>query len=160
MTFLNTMKAKKQSLSLLAVIAAAFAFSARADIQVKDPWVRPSQGPNGALFLTLVNTSRTPEKLIHAHVGGCRSVELHTHREEKGISRMIQVKAIDIPALGEQELKPGGHHIMLIHLLEPLKEGQAIPVILAFETGDTLQFVASVKASKEECCASRPPQEE
>jgi hypothetical protein len=47
--------------------------------------------------------------------------------------KMREVKAIDIPANGTVELKPGGLHLMFIDLKSQLKPGLSVPVKLKFE---------------------------
>ena len=135
---------------LIAICLASGPLSA--DVTVKNAWIRPSTGPNAALFITLVNTSPSLEKLTAARLEGCHHAELHAHEETNGISRMIQVQAIEIPPLGEKELKPGGHHIMLMKLHTPLQEGDSVPVLLTFETGKTVELMAPVKMEPSNCC--------
>jgi copper(I)-binding protein len=57
-----------------------------------------------------------------------------------GVMRMRQVDAIDIAGHGSTELKPGGLHVMLFGLKQPLREGMHIKVDLRFNNGDT-QFL-------------------
>jgi copper(I)-binding protein len=42
---------------------------------------------------------------------------------------------LDIPAGGTVELKPGGMHLMLLDLKQPLVEGTRVPVKLTFKSG-------------------------
>jgi copper(I)-binding protein len=47
-------------------------------------------------------------------------------------------------------LKPGGYHVMLMELKQPLKEGETVPVTLTFEDKagkkQTVEVKAPVKA--------------
>jgi copper(I)-binding protein len=126
-----------------------------ADIRIENPWIRASTGPNAALFMTLVNTGETPEKLIGAQIEACAHVELHTHVEENGIFRMREVEFIEIPVGGSANLKPGGHHVMLMKIHDPLQEGDEVPVTLSFEKQKGISFTAPVKAMAGECCHRR-----
>ena len=45
---------------------------------------------------------------------------------------MREVSSIDIPAGRTVELKPGGLHIMLMGLTQPLKDGEMFPLTLTF----------------------------
>ena len=47
--------------------------------------------------------------------------------------RPVEGGVIEVPAGGEVQLKPGGLHIMLIKLVEPLENGKTIPLTLNFE---------------------------
>ncbi len=136
-------------------LGAIFPSPALADIRIENPWVRASTGPNAALFMTLVNTGETPEKLISAQIEACAHTELHTHVEENGVFRMREVEFIEIPAGGSTDLKPGGHHVMLMKIHAPLQEGGEVPVALSFEKQKGVSITAPVKAMAGECCHKR-----
>ncbi len=127
-------------------------FPAHAGVRIENPWIRASTGPNAALFMTLVNTSDIPEKLVGAQIDACASAELHTHVEDNGVFRMRAVEFIDIPAKGTQALAPGGYHVMLMKIHGPLQEGADVPVTLSFEQGDDVTFTAPVKQGEGKCC--------
>jgi copper(I)-binding protein len=103
---------------------------------------RPSGGPNGAVFLTLWNTTPRDEQLSGAESPVCAVTELHDHvREESGGQvrwRMRAIPVLDLPAQqGGQRPAPvvlasGGKHIMLMQLRQPLVEGDTFPLTLRF----------------------------
>jgi copper(I)-binding protein len=45
------------------------------------------------------------------------------------------------------ELKPGGYHVMLMDLKSQVKEGDAVPLTLTFETKDGKRQTLEVKAT-------------
>lgn len=49
-----------------------------------------------------------------------------------GMMKMRKVELIDIPAGDTVELKPGGHHLMVIGLKKALKEGDKVTIALQF----------------------------
>jgi len=147
-----TIKGPQNALLTLFIIIRVISSPLFADINIENPWIRASSGPNAALFMTLVNTSDKSEKLKGAQIDVCAHTELHTHVEEKGVFRMREVETIEIPASGQTELKPGGHHVMLMKIHRPLKEGDEIPVTLSFDGGASICCVASVKGLSEGCC--------
>jgi len=49
------------------------------------------------------------------------------------VLRMREVDGYEIPARGHFELRPGGPHLMLVDLRQPLKEGEKVPVTLRFK---------------------------
>ena len=49
--------------------------------------------------------------------------------------KMRQVKDIPVPAGGQAKLEPGGLHVMLIDLKQPLKAGDTVPLTLRFDDG-------------------------
>lgn len=110
------------------------------DIGVSKIFSRATNGQNGAVFLRLENTSSNDVKLIKAESDASNTVELHNHIKEGDVFRMRQVDTIDIPANAVAELKPGGLHVMLMGLKNPLIEGEAFNVTLLFDTGETQEI--------------------
>ena len=106
------------------------------DITATDAWARariPDARAGGA-YVTLTNTGAAPDALIAAASPVADVVEIHTHRHVDGVMRMEQVEEIPLPAGETVTLQPGGLHIMLIGLREPLAEGKHFPVTLTFRT--------------------------
>lgn len=60
---------------------------------------------------------------------------------------MRPVESIPLPAGGEAELKPGGLHVMLLELVDPLEEGSTIALTLELESGETIEVDAEVRAA-------------
>ena len=58
--------------------------------------------------------------------------------------KMEHVDGIDIPAHGTLLMKPGGYHIMLMGLTQPLKEGEEIELTLIFEKAGEVKVTAKV----------------
>jgi copper(I)-binding protein len=58
---------------------------------------------------------------------------------------MRPVEAIEIPAGQTVTLQPGGFHLMLIGLKEPLIQGQAVPVTLRFERAGEVPVMLAVQ---------------
>lgn len=127
------------------VLAAALALTplctlaadAADDVEVVDPYARavPPVVPNSAAFMTLKNTGAADRQLVGARSAAAQALELHTHIHDAGVMRMRQVEAIAIPGQGTTELQPGGFHIMLLGLSQPLKPGQAVDLTLEFADG-------------------------
>lgn len=92
----------------------------------------PGQKAGGA-FLRLQNEGSAADRLIAASSPVSGRVELHTMRLEGDVMRMRQIDAIELPAGGQVELKPGGMHLMLMELKSPLKPGDTVPLTLRFE---------------------------
>jgi copper(I)-binding protein len=60
------------------------------------------------------------------------SVECHEATIEDEVMRMQPVSHIDMPAPDTVELKPGGHHILVLGLRNDLKVGDRLQVTLTF----------------------------
>jgi len=108
-------------------------------IAIEDPWARESPGImalSGITYMTFHNEGDVPDKLIAGKTDVAEAVEFHSHStDENGVMRMRMVEGgvIDIPAGDSVTLEPGGLHIMLINLTQPLKKGDSFPFTLKFE---------------------------
>lgn len=111
------------------------------------PWSRalPPSAHTGALFVSIHNQGGK-DHLVSAHTDIADKTELHTHVHEGGLMKMQQVEQIEVPAGATLELAPGGYHIMLIGLREPLREGMRFPVRLKFEVAGSVELEAEVKS--------------
>ncbi len=62
----------------------------------------------------------------------CTAVELHTHEMKDDIMRMRRVKQLPLSAGTAMVFAPGGLHIMLIGLKNPLTEGEKFKLTFHF----------------------------
>jgi periplasmic copper chaperone A len=108
------------------------AMTAEPALAVAKSWARATapSAVNGAIFLTLVNTSETEARVTAAASPVAGHVELHGHRAIPGGVEMYRMEAITVPAKGRIDLVPGGMHIMLLGLKSPLKEGTTLTLDL------------------------------
>jgi copper(I)-binding protein len=120
---------------LLAVLLLCWSASAQdgAAVRVRDPWVRwlPGDLP-AAGYLTLVNSSDTPVKLIGASCDDYGSVSLHQSRLQGGTSEMSTAEAITVKAHTSIEFAAAGYHLMLMRPKRSLKPGNRITITLEF----------------------------
>jgi len=120
---------------LAALLAPAFA-NVCAQVVVTDAWVRvtvPQQHATGAFMqLTAAHGARLVE--VSSPVAGM--AELHEMSVDRDVMRMRPVAGVDLPAGRAVALKPGGYHIMLMDLRQPLGEGRRVPITLVFESAD------------------------
>ncbi len=145
---------KKMILTALLSCFASFAFAANADsglasnqITVKTPKVEIyTKNTNSAeIYMELDNASKISYALIAANSPMAEQVQLHkTINEGHGQSMMRPVTKIEIPAKKDADLKPGGFHVMLIDLKQPLKIGTDVPFTLIFSDGSYLKLDAKV----------------
>lgn len=148
------------TVAILLLLLSACAEETASPIQVKDVWVRAAAmmememeahsshmaGLNSAAYMILTNTGDQPDRLLRARSDVAESVELHKSQTEGGVTSMVPVEAIEIPANGQTELKPGGLHIMLIGLKHELKVGDTVQLTLEFEKAGEIQVSAKVRA--------------
>lgn len=119
------------------------------DLSIGHPWSRAAiAGSTGAGFLSVTNKGAAADRLIGARAAYARKVELHTHLMDNGVMRMREVEGgIPLPPGEKVELKPGGFHIMLIGLSQPLKAGERAPLTLVFETAGEIEVELAVEAA-------------
>jgi periplasmic copper chaperone A len=141
-----------KGLLALAFAVGASSISAR-DFQagvlsIGRPYARPTapSQPTGGGYLTLTSKGRA-DRLLSASTPVAREVQLHSMKMEGDVMRMREVDAIDLPADARVELKPGGLHLMLLGLKEPLKAGQHFPLKLRFEKAGEVTVEVDVDAS-------------
>ena len=64
---------------------------------------------------------------------------------DMGAMVMQQIMALDLPAGETVSLEPGGYHVMLIDLAEPLVEGESFEVTLDFAEAEDLTVEVVVR---------------
>jgi hypothetical protein len=107
-------------------------------------------GSNSAAYMTLRNNGSTPDALVAASTDAADLVELHTVIEENGVMKMRPVPQIAIPAAGEQQLRPGGYHVMLIGITRDLEEGDTIDLTLTLEHAGPIELSVPVQMMEPE----------
>lgn len=114
-------------------------------VEIKDAWARATPGgaETGAAYLTIVSPSA--DRLTGVATPAAKEAELHTMTMEGGVMKMRPLSGIDLPAGQPVALKPGGMHIMLLGLKQPLKEGASVPVTLTFQKAGTRQVEVPVQ---------------
>ena len=137
---MNSGKQKRHMLQVVMLVSGiALAFSAGAQdgqvgkIKIEGAYTRttvPGQKVAGG-FMKIIDQGAA-DQLISASSSVADEVQLHTMSMEGNTMQMRQVRAIDVPAAGTVELKPGGLHLMLIGIKTPLKAGDLIAVKLKF----------------------------
>ena len=106
---------------------------AQADVTVSDPWVRgtvPAQRATGA-FMRL--QSDQDLRLVAASSPVAGVAEIHEMMMQDNVMKMRRVDGIALGKGKPLELKPGGYHVMLMDLKQPLKAGEQVPLTLTFE---------------------------
>lgn len=125
------------------------ASEAPATLRVEGAWARtsPMLELAGAAFMVLVNDGPAAAALVAVSSPAAAMVELHqTTADASGVMTMAPVESIPVPAGGRTELAPGGYHLMLIGLVEPLVEGATVPLTLTFEGGAVVEVTAVVSS--------------
>ena len=127
------------------LLIASGAMGQTGQLEIKTPWARatPGHAENGAAYLTIV--SPTADRLTAASSPVAKKVELHTMSMQGGVMKMRPLAAIDIPAGQPVTLSPGGMHMMLEGLTQPLREGQPFPLTLSFDHAGPQQVTVAIE---------------
>lgn len=119
---------------------------AQADVKIEAPWVRatvPQQKATGA-FLRITASADSRLVAVQSPVAG--RAEIHEMLHDKEVMKMRPVKAVELPAGKAVELKPGGHHVMLLDLKRAIREGDTVPLVLTVEGSDGRRETIEVAA--------------
>lgn len=114
--------------------------SATAALSLADGWVKAVDSGMTAAFGVLENSSEAPITLVSAQTDAAAMVELHETVED-GSGAMV-MRPVDggfvVPAGGTHELAPGGDHIMLMGVTDPIEPGEDVTIVLTTDDGGTL----------------------
>jgi len=122
---------------LAVAFLAAFAppvLAQQSSIAVTDAWARatPPGAKTGAAYVTVTNKGTETDKLLSVSTPVAGMAQLHTTINDNGVMKMRPVKSIDVKPGKPLTLKPGGYHLMLMDLKQPLKQGDTFPITLTF----------------------------
>lgn len=147
-----------------ALAAAGCGDDAAGGVEVSGAWARtsPMMADAGAAYMTIASDEAVSivSVLVPADVAG--TVELHetvpvdgTHDDagddgamEEPMDQamtMQQVDSIDVPAGGSVSLAPGGLHVMMLDLPDPLELGETFDLVLVTATGDEVTVPIEVR---------------
>jgi len=156
-------------LALLAIAPLALAACGGDDpITIEGQWARtsPAMASMGAAYMDI--TSSEGDQLVGVSVPASIAARAEIHEMvpadmdhsmdesmddgemdmDMGAMVMQQIMALDLPAGETVSLEPGGYHVMLIDLAEPLAEGDTFNVTLDFAEADdvTVEVVVRTEA--------------
>jgi periplasmic copper chaperone A len=129
------------------------------DLAVDHPYAtptRPGMTTGAVYFRAIKNNGTEPDRLLSARTPAATTVELHRMEMDGDVMRMRAVPAIELPAKTEVRLRhgtPNGHHLMLLGLKAPLKDGDRFPVTLTFQRAgerEVMVWVQTPRNSKKE----------
>ncbi|MGA1724196.1 MAG: copper chaperone PCu(A)C [Ilumatobacteraceae bacterium] len=155
-------------LALLAIAPLALAACGGDDpITIGGQWARtsPAMASMGAAYMDI--TSSEGDQLVGVSVPASIAARAEIHERgpadvpmddsmdesmedgemdmDMGAMVMQQIMALDLPAGETVSLEPGGYHVMLIDLAEPLAEGDTFNVTLDFAEADDLTVEVVVR---------------
>jgi copper(I)-binding protein len=94
-------------------------------------------------YLTLTTT--TADRLVSVTSPAANLVQIHESRIESGMMMMNELKeGLPLPAGETVALAPGGNHLMLLGVEEPLVAGDTVALTLTFESSSPVEVTATV----------------
>jgi len=114
---------------------------------IADAWVKAADSGMSAAFGELENASGEDIVVVAASSEVSPMIELHeTVADDAGEMVMQEIDGgFVIPAEGTSLLEPGGNHIMLMGLEQPMLAGEEVTFTLTFADDSTAEFTAPVK---------------
>jgi copper(I)-binding protein len=92
----------------------------------------------GAAYFTVLNRGQHPDALLGATTSVAARAEFHRTTQRDGVSHMDPARPIDIAPGEPVKIQPGGLHLMLTGLQQPLAAGTRIPITLRFRRAGTV----------------------
>ena len=114
-------------------------------VAVSNAWVRSTvagQKSSGA-FMTV--TARTAMDLVGIASPVAGVAEVHEMKMEADVMKMRALPALDLPAGKAVQLNPGGFHIMLMDLKQPLVNGSFVPLSLVLRDSKGIESRVELK---------------
>ncbi len=117
-------------------------------IEFENPWIRmvPSVSPNSAAYLNISNGTEEIVTLTNISSQVADRIEVHNVEvDAQGTMSMFKIDSLDIEPDSTTSLAPGGAHIMIYGLKEPLNEGEMVTMLLSFDNQPPIPVNFSVK---------------
>jgi len=140
----------RRLVAMLAVLALVTSACGSGDsLEVDNVWARASANMQnaGAVYMTITGGDDADTLVGVAVDSSVAAVaELHeSSMDDEGTMTMQQVAGIDVPAGDDVMLEPGGFHVMLMQLAEPLVDGMEFTVTLTFEEAGDVEVDVTVE---------------
>lgn len=116
-----------------------------ATVQVSGAICRPTPVGRQMTGCYLTLTTATSDRLVTVSSPDANLVQIHESRIESGMMMMGELReGLALPAGETVALEPGGNHLMLMGVQEPLVAGDTVALTLTFESSPPLELTATV----------------
>jgi len=127
------------------LVVASTALAQPAQLEVNNAWALATAGKADIGVAYVAIQSPTADRLVSLSTPVAKKAELHTMSMQGMVMKMRPLSELDIPARQPVTLKPGGDHIMLMGLNQPLRAGQTFPLTLDFEKAGSRTVTVTVE---------------
>ena len=116
-------------------------------VTVENQWASSTETEMAAVFGTFSNTGDHDARIVSGESPLAGRVEVHEVAPDASGAMKMRPKAdgLVVPAGGTRELIPGGDHLMLMDLKEPLQAGADVTLTVVFEDGSTMPVTAQIR---------------
>ncbi|HWI82784.1 copper chaperone PCu(A)C [Ramlibacter sp.] len=121
--------------------------------RVEAAWVRSAVAGQQGTGAFMKITAPRPMQLVAAETPVAGTAEVHEMKLEGDVMKMRAIAQLELPAGRTIELRPGGHHLMLMDLKQGLPAGSIVPLTLVFRDGAGAQSRVELKVP----VAIKPP---
>jgi copper(I)-binding protein len=120
---------------LLAAPLLALAKDTSDGIRVTEAWVRATHPGQlvGAAYMNIFSEKNAA--LVKVDTPVAKRAEIHSMEMKESVMVMREVESVALLENTHISFAPGGYHIMLMDLKQPLKAGEKIPLKLSIKRG-------------------------
>lgn len=123
------------------------ALPATALLKIEQPWIRAAvEGQSGTGGFLKITPSQELE-LVGFSTDVAEVNEIHEMKMDGDVMKMSAIPSLTLPANKTTELKPGGYHLMLMKLKQPLKDGETVQLTLMVKDSNAVVSTFPVTAS-------------
>jgi copper(I)-binding protein len=125
------------------------AFAGENAIHVADAKARPTApGGTGAVYMIIMNHGTVDDDLTGLSTPIADKAEMHRTVTANNVSQMNPLADLPVKANEALVFAPGGLHVMLMGLKQPLKAGDSFPMTLTFAKAGAVAVIVSVQQIK------------
>jgi periplasmic copper chaperone A len=118
------------------------------DLVISQAWSRatPSGAKAGAGYLTIENKGSVADRLVAISGDVAGKIEVHEMAMNNGVMTMRPLdNGLAIEPGKTVTLAPGGYHLMMTDLKQPMKQGDKVPLTLQFEKAGKVAVTLDVQ---------------
>ena len=118
-----------------------------ATVTLTNQWASAAETGMAAVFGTFTNTGHHEAHIVSGTSPLAGEVEVHEVVPDASGAMTMRPKegGLAVPPGSTRELIPGGDHLMLMDLRQPLRPGADVPLTVVFDDGSTLPVTAQVR---------------
>lgn len=145
-------------ISVFGVLGVVWVGSIQAgELVVTDAYTRemPPGVMTSAVYLVITNSSDKGVVLVGVASTRASKVMVHQNTLQDDMMRMRPVTQLEIAAHSQFDFAPGGHHLMIMGLSQPLQAGETLDLVFRFDDGQVIDVLVPVTSNTDSSEYSR-----